>query len=213
MAGKEGVKTGRKREAHITERKELTIGDKIKDLEEEIGSIKYNKATQHAVGLMKAKLAMLKERAAQRASAGKAKGDDRFAVRKTGDGTAILLGFPSVGKSTLLNKITNAKSDIAAYSFTTQKAVPGLMQYRFAKIQIIDVPEIVSGAASGRGRGTEVIGMLRNADLILILVEALYHEHYPAILREIKESQVRINEKKPDVSISKKERGGIHIRR
>jgi len=211
MVGKEGAKKAAKHDKEIVERKKLTSSERIQELEEEISNTKYNKRTQFAVGLLKAKLAMLKERAVQRASIGKARGDDRFAVRKTGDGTVILLGFPSVGKSTLLNKLTNAKSDVAAYSFTTLKAVPGLMKYRFANIQIIDVPGIVSGAASGRGRGTEVIGMLRNADLILILVEALYPEHYPAILREIKESQVRINEKKPDVSISKKERGGIHI--
>ena len=88
----------------------------------------------------------------QRASVGKSKGDERFSVRKTGDGTVVLLGFPSVGKSTLLNKLTNAKSDIGVYSFTTLRAVPGLMEHKYAKVQIIDLPGIVSGAASGRGR-------------------------------------------------------------
>src|SRR3989344_3602119 len=117
MAGKEGVKTGKKFIAEHTERKELTANERIKELEEEIANTKYNKKTQHAVGLMKAKLAMLKERATQRASVGKAKGDNRFAVRRTGEGTVVLLGYPSVGKSTLLNKLTNAKSDVARYAF------------------------------------------------------------------------------------------------
>ena len=211
MAGKEGVKKGRKKEVQQTERKKLSSGEKIQELEKDIGKTKYNKRTQHAIGLMKAKLAVMKERAIQRSSTGKGKGDDRFAVRKTGDGTAVLLGFPSVGKSTLLNKITNAKSDIGAYSFTTLKAVPGLMEYKFAKIQIIDVPGIVTGAASGRGRGKEVMGMLRNADLILVLVDALYPEHYNAILSEIYETGIRVNQEKPDVKITKKERGGISV--
>ena len=167
MAGKEGVqKTKKKEKAVLTERKKLTANEKIKELEADIAKTKYNKKTQHAIGLMKAKLAMLKERAFQRSSVGKAKGDDRFTVRKTGDGTVVLLGFPSVGKSTLLNKLTKAKSDIASYAFTTLSAVPGMMKYKFAKIQIIDVPGIVSGAASGRGRGKEVLGVIRNADLI-----------------------------------------------
>ena len=212
MAGKEGVKVGKKRgEIQLTERKEMTSSEKIKDLEEEISNTKYNKKTQHAIGLMKAKLAMMKERATQRASVGKAKGDDRFAVRRTGDGTVVLLGFPSVGKSTLLNKITNAKSDIASYAFTTLRAIPGLMEYKHAKIQIIDVPGIVSGAASGHGRGKEVMGMLRSADLILILVDALFPEHYGAILNEINETGIRVQQEKPDVRITKKERGGITI--
>ena len=211
MVGKQGFKKGKFKEKEVVERKELSANERMAQLQEDIAKVKYNKKTQHAIGLMKAKLAALKDRAALRASVGKAKGDDRFAVRRTGDGTVLILGFPSVGKSTLLNKITNAKSDVAAYSFTTLKAVPGLLQYHFAKIQIIDVPGIVSGAASGRGRGKEVLGMLRNADLILILVDALYPNHYPAILEEIKETKIRINVAKPDVKIVKKERGGINI--
>ncbi|MBR9692250.1 GTP-binding protein [Candidatus Woesearchaeota archaeon] len=212
MAGKKAVKTGKKKEkAQLTERKKLTTSEKIRELEEQIGKTKYNKKTQHAIGLMKAKLAMLKEKAVQRASTGKARGDDRFTVRKTGDGTAVLLGFPSVGKSTLLNKMTNAKSEIAHYAFTTLSAVPGMMKYKYAKIQIIDVPGIVHGAASGRGRGKEVLGIIRNADLILILVEATHPEHYKAILKEVYETGVRINKEKPDVRITKKERGGIGV--
>jgi hypothetical protein len=211
MVGKQGAKIGRKKEVQVTERKELTLGEKIRELDDEIRNTKYNKKTQHAIGLMKAKLAMLKERAVQRASAGKAKGDERFSVRKTGDATALLLGFPSVGKSTLLNKLTNARSDVAAYSFTTLSAVPGLLEYKHAKIQIIDVPGIVSGAAAGTGRGKEVLSMLRNADLILILIDAIYPEHHEAILKEVYETGIRINQKKPDVRITKKARGGIGV--
>ena len=211
MAGKKKVAVGKKKEVQHTERKKLTQTEQIKELEAQIGKTKYNKRTQHAIGLMKAKLAMLKEKQVQRSSTGKAKGDDRFTVRKTGDGTVVLLGFPSVGKSTLLNKITNAKSDIGAYQFTTLAAVPGLLKYKHAKIQIIDVPGIVSGAASGRGRGKEVMGVIRNADLILILIDALNPEHYNAILKEIYETGVRINKEKPDVRITKKERGGVGV--
>ncbi len=212
MAGKRGIqKTKKKEQAKLTERKNLSPNERIKELEAEIRKTKYNKRTQHAIGLLKAKLAMLKERALQRASVGKARGDDRFSVRKTGDATVILLGFPSVGKSTLLNKLTKAKSDIANYAFTTLSAVPGLMEYKHTKIQIIDVPGVVSGAASGRGRGKEVLSMLRTADLILILVDVLYPSHYKAMLNEVYETGIRINQEKPDVRIIKKPRGGIGV--
>jgi hypothetical protein len=210
MAGKQNPEAGKKK-IECIERRKLAINERIKELEEELRKTKYNKRTQHAIGLLKARLAVLKERALQRASVGKAKGDERFSVRKSGDATVILVGFPSVGKSTLLNKLTNAKSDTANYAFTTLRAVPGILEYNFAKIQIIDVPGIVSGAASGRGRGKEVLGMLRSGDLILILVEALHPEHYDAILKEIYEAGVRINEPRPDVKITKKDRGGIAV--
>ena len=212
MAGKKGAqKSKTKGKVEVVEQKKLTANQQITELEEKISNTKYNKKTQHAIGLMKAKLAMMKERAVQRSSAGKSRGDDRFSVRKSGDGSVVLLGFPSVGKSTLLNKLTDAGSDVAAYAFTTLRAVPGMLKYKHAKIQIIDVPGIVSGAASGRGRGKEVLGVVRGADLILILIDALHPEHYQALLKEIYETGVRVNQDPPEVRITKKSRGGVNI--
>ena len=211
MVGKEAIGKGKKREhVEAIERKKATLNETIQSLEEEIANTKYNKRTQHAIGLMKAKLAMLKQRAEQRISAGKGRGEE-YSIRKTGDGTVVILGFPSVGKSTLLNALTNSKSDVGAYDFTTLRAVPGVLKYKFAKIQIIDVPGIVSGAASGRGRGKEVLGVLRSADLILILIDALNPQHYNAILKEVYESGIRINSVKPYIKIMKKERGGVNV--
>jgi hypothetical protein len=85
------------------------------------------------------------------------------------------------------------------------------LQYNQAKIQILDVPGIVAGAASGRGRGKEVLAMVRGADLILILIDALHPEHYSAILKEVYDAGVRINKQSPDVKIAKKSKGGIDI--
>jgi small GTP-binding protein len=182
---------------------------KIKELEDRIANTKYNKKTQHAIGLYKAQIAKLKEKEASRSS--KKGATEAYAVRKTGDGTVILLGFPSVGKSTLLNGITNASSEIGAYAFTTLKPIPGLLEYNYAKIQILDMPGIVYGAASGRGRGKEVLACLRSADLVLILLDVNHPEHYNAILKEVWDTGVRLNQSKPDVKIVKKAKGGIHI--
>ncbi len=182
---------------------------KIKELEERIANTKYNKKTQHAIGQYKAQIAKLKEQDFARSS--KKSSGDGYQVRKTGDGTVILLGFPSVGKSTLLNTLTNASSEVASYAFTTLTVIPGLLEYKHAKIQVLDVPGIVSGAASGKGRGREVLATIRNADLVLILVDALHPEHLPVIKREIVETGVRINQRKPDVKIVKKAKGGIDV--
>lgn len=209
MAGKKGISKGRKKEVKVVERKKLSANEKIRELEDQIANTKYNKKTQHAIGLMKAKLAMMKQRASERSSRGGSRDD--FQVRKTGDGTVVLLGFPSVGKSTLLNKLTGAKSDVGAYAFTTLRPVPGVMKYKFADIQIIDVPGIVAGAASGTGRGKEVISVLRSADMVLILLDALSPEHYEAILKEVYDAGIRINSEKPDVRITKKAKGGVNV--
>jgi small GTP-binding protein len=182
--------------------------DKIKELEDLIANSQYNKRTQKAIGIYKAQLARLKEKEASRSSSG---GGEGFAVRKTGDGTVVLLGFPSVGKSTLLNNLTDANSEIGSYAFTTLTTIPGMLDYRHAKIQILDVPGIVHGAATGRGRGTEVFSVLRSADLILILIDVSFPNHYEAILKEVNDSGIRINVEKPDVKIKKTSKDGIKI--
>ncbi|MBN2458339.1 GTP-binding protein [Candidatus Woesearchaeota archaeon] len=182
---------------------------RIKELEDELKKTPYNKRTQHHIGLVKAKIAKLKDQDIARSSSkGKSEG---YSVRKTGDGTVILIGFPSVGKSTLLNALTNAKSEVGSYDFTTLDVIPGLLEYKHAKIQVLDVPGIVHGAASGRGRGKEVLAVMRNADLVMVLVDANHPEHHNAVLKEIYDSGLRLNQQSPDVRIKKKARGGISI--
>lgn len=180
----------------------------IAQLEEEIKKTQYNKATQHHVGLIKAKIAKLREKAEQRGKGGKQEG---YQVRKTGDGTAILLGFPSTGKSTLLNKLCGTESEVAAYAFTTLTVVPGTLQYRHARIQILDVPGIVAGAASGKGRGREVLACMRNADLCLLVADCLRPAEIHVIEKEARDVGVRINERRPDVKITKSGSGGINV--
>ncbi len=184
---------------------------KIKELQDELKKTKYNKATQAHIGIVKAKIAQLKQKQESRSQKKTGRSDYGYTVRRSGDGTVLLLGFPSSGKSTLLNKLTNQDSEIGAYAFTTLSVVPGIMEYKQAKIQILDVPGIVSGAASGRGRGKEVLAVIQNADLVLVLVDVQHPEHYPAILREVWESRIRLNKKKPQVWIKKKSKGGIQI--
>lgn len=189
--------------------KKESNNDKIKELEDLIANSKYNKRTQKAIGLYKAQLAKLKEKQQARSSKGK-KGEG-FSVRKTGDGTVVLLGFPSVGKSTLLNKLTNANSEVGSYAFTTLTVIPGTLEHNFAKIQILDVPGIVHGAASGTGRGKEVLAVIRSADLIVIVVDVFHPEHYKAILKEVYDSHVRINQQPPVVKITRTMKGGIDM--
>ncbi len=182
--------------------------DKIKDLEDELKKTKYNKRTQHHVGLVKAKLAILKEKEIKRSAGKKGEG---FSVRKSGDATVVLVGFPSVGKSSLLNALTKANSPVGAYAFTTLDVIPGLLEYKHAKIQVLDVPGIVYGAATGRGRGREVLAVMRSADMVLILIDVHHPEHLEALKKEIFDSGLRINQQLPDMKIAKKSKGGLSI--
>ncbi|MCA9478595.1 MAG: GTP-binding protein [Nanoarchaeota archaeon] len=182
---------------------------KIKELEDRISNTKYNKKTQMAIGQYKAQLAKLKEKESTRGSG--TSGGQGWEVRKTGDGTVILIGFPSAGKSTLLNTLTDAKSETGAYAFTTLTCIPGVMTYKHAKIQILDVPGIVKGAATGRGRGKEVLASMRSADLCLILLDATRPQEYDVIVKEIYDTHIRINQTRPDIKIKKTAKDGIRV--
>jgi small GTP-binding protein len=84
-----------------------------------------------------------------------------FEVLKSGDARVAMIGFPSVGKSTLLSAITKTESEQASYEFTTLTCIPGVIEYKAANIQLLDLPGIIEGAAQGKGRGRQVIAVAR----------------------------------------------------
>jgi ribosome-interacting GTPase 1 len=138
-----------------------------------------------------------------------------FSIKKHGDATVILLGFPSVGKSTLLNAITNKDSKVAAYEFTTIDAIPGMMEYngkyKGARIQIIDLPGIIEGGATGKGRGREVFAAVRNANLIVILLDVRRPDHLTKIFHELWKANIRLDQSPPQIKIIRRNFGGINV--
>lgn len=190
------------------------IEQRIVDIEAELAKMQYNKATQGHFATLKARLAQLQNELVDRAAKSTRKGSG-FAIKKHGDATVILLGYPSVGKSTLLSAITNKDSKVAAYDFTTLDAIPGMMEYdgkyKGARIQLIDLPGIIKGGATGSGRGREVFASVRNADLILILLEASRLEHLDTIRQELYNANIRLDRKPPRVRVRDKVRGGINV--
>ncbi len=183
------------------------IEEEIRSIEEEIRTTEYNKATQHHIGKLKSKLAKLKDQLDKSKSKGGGRG---YGVRKAGDATVVLVGYPSVGKSTLLNRLTRAKSEVANYDFTTLEIFPGVMNYKGAEIQILDIPGIIKGAHAGRGRGREVLSAARNSDLVLIMVD-VNDPCLSLVLEELYASGIRVNRRPPRIKVEKTSSGGIEL--
>ncbi|GAF79228.1 unnamed protein product, partial [marine sediment metagenome] len=185
----------------------MSTEEKLKQLEEELHSTVYNKATQKHIGILKAKIARLKERV-EKKKGGKGPGKG-FSIKKTGDATVLIIGLPSVGKSTLLNQLTNADSKVSDYQFTTVDVIPGMLEYNGVKIQLLDLPGIISGASKGKGKGKQILSVVMNADLLLILMDD--PKQLEDIKKELAEAGVRVNQKPPNVKISKKDQGGLNV--
>jgi small GTP-binding protein len=188
----------------------MGLPEKIKKLEEDIHKTQVNKKTEHHVGLLRAKLSKLKAELEEQQTrrTGSRAGYD---IKKSGDATAVLIGLPSVGKSTLLNRLTNAKSKVASYQFTTLEVVPGILDYRGARIQLLDLPGIIKGASSGKGLGRRVLAVARSADLVLFVLDVFQPEARGILERELRNIGIRLDERPPNVVIEKTDAGGISV--
>jgi uncharacterized protein len=189
----------------------MTIEERIEEIQKEIRETPYHKGTEHHIGRLKARLAQLKDELFGSVTRKAGGGGGGYAVRKSGDASIILVGPPSVGKSSLLNKLTDARSKVGEYDFTTLNVVPGMMFYNGAKIQIFDVPGIVEGAATGKGRGKEVLSVVRNCDLVLIMTDIKQINQIEKIKRELYEFGLRLDDHPPKVMIKKDIRGGTKV--
>ena len=193
------------------------VEDRIKELEERLASTKVNKATQKSINFIKAQLAKLREDLIRIASSKKG-GGGGFGIKRTGDAQVAFIGFPSVGKSSLLNLLTegNTNSKVAAYDFTTVTAIPGMMDIEEAKVQLIDLPGIILGAAAGKGRGKEVLAVVRSAELVLIIIcfrsdGTINLSDLETIRMELNNAGIRLNTSPPRIVIKERTRGGIHF--
>jgi len=184
------------------------LEEQILAVEEEIRNTAYNKATQLHIGRLKAKLAVLR---LERETRAKGKGGGvGYSIRKSGNATVGLVGYPSTGKSTLLNRLTAANSEAAAYDFTTVSIIPGMLRWGGASIQILDMPGLIPGASKGRGRGREVLSVVRSTDLVLFLIDP-EHPNLRALTAEIEGAGVRINQRPPRIVLQRSDRGGLTV--
>ncbi|MEI8067796.1 MAG: GTPase [Candidatus Shapirobacteria bacterium] len=191
-------------------KKEDIIKMKISRVEKEIRDTPYDKASEHHHGLMKAKLSRLKDELEGPMNKGGG-GGVGYAIKHSGDASVVLVGLPSVGKSTLLNKVTNAESKIGNYDFTTLGVVPGMMEYKGVNIQILDLPGIIEGAAGNKGFGRKVISVIRASDLVVLMTDIKRIDWLNVVSDEIYKAGVRINTRPPKILITKANKGSIQI--
>lgn len=101
----------------------------------------------------------------------KVKHQDWLGVPRQGHKQFCLVGATSSGKSSLLSKLSGMKIKTAEYDFTTLKPIPAIVKLNGAQRQIVDLPGLIEGATEDVGRGKRLIGIVKNTDGILFMID------------------------------------------
>jgi small GTP-binding protein len=145
-------------------REAKTAQEKIAALEEMLAIMPKHKGTDHLKADLRKKIAKLtqsvdKKTATQRAS---------MVIQKEGAAQVLVLGQPNAGKSQLVATLTNASPPVADYPFTTQTAIPGMMEFENIQIQLVDTPPLVADSTQ-----PWLPPNLVRADALLVVVDLI----------------------------------------
>lgn len=141
-----------------------TPAEKIETLQALISTIPKHKGTDKLRADLRRKLSKLREGAKGRKGA--ARHESVFSIEREGAGTVVVIGHANVGKSALVQALTNAEPEVAAYPFSTWTPTPGMMQVEDVQIQLIDTPPLNRDFVE-----PEMMDLIRRADMILLLVD------------------------------------------
>jgi len=100
-----------------------------------------------------------------------------------------LVGFPNAGKSSLLDRFTNARPKIAAYPFTTKIPNLGVLSLEDRDIIIADIPGLIEGASQGAGLGFRFLKHISRTSALAFLIDLSsenYLESFDILLKELK---------------------------
>ena len=166
-------------------RSATTTEDKIKYLEEMMGTIPKHKGTDHL-------RADLRRKAGSTESCGftnksSKKQVSAYHINKEGAGQIIIIGTTNVGKSSLVANQTNADPEVSEVPFTTWTAMPGMMKIENTQVQVIDTPPI-----SEEYIDPEFLNLIRRVDLVLIMIDLHAHpvQQLEFVLQKLQENRI-----------------------
>ncbi len=192
-----------------------STSEKIAALQEYLTAIPKHKGTERLCAQLKTRLARLRlaEEDAKRRR-GSSYLASRYSVKKEGAAQVVLLGLTGSGKSSILSQLTSAKPEISNYPYTTTTPIPGMMAYDDIQIQLVEAPALFAGASQGSGWGPAVLGLARNADGLMLIIDLAAPDprlQLETLISELEQSRVTIVEQRGKVEIDRKEAGGIQV--
>jgi small GTP-binding protein len=142
--------------------------EKIACLEEMLSIIPKHKGTDHIRADYRRQISKLKTES--KTQKGGSIHVSAYRINKEGAGQIVVLGPTNVGKSALLNALTNASPEVAETPYTTWNPTPGMMLVDNVQIQLIDTPPLDREYLE-----PEFIDLIRRADLLLLMLDLQTH--------------------------------------
>ncbi len=183
-----------------------TPQEKLEKLQEFLSLVPRHKGTMRLQVQVKRQIKTLQKEIEEKKRKKAGRSGPRFFLEKEGAAQIVILGVTKAGRSSLLTSITNAKTEVSDYPFTTREPVPGMFQYEDLQFQIVEAPALVEGAAEGESWGLQSLGMARNADGIIIMIDLSQNprEQFNLIRSEMEKARIMIQKPRARVEIERK---------
>jgi len=191
-----------------------TSQEKLVKLKEFLSLVPRHKGTARLCVQVKRQIKTLQQEIEEKKRKKAGRGGPRFFLEKEGAAQIVVLGHTKVGRSSLLTSITNAKAEVSDYPYVTREPVPGMFQYEDIQFQIVEAPALVEGAAEGEAWGLQTLGMARNADGLLLMVDLANDasKQLALILSEMEKARILAQKPRARVEIERKHVGaGLRI--
>jgi uncharacterized protein len=150
-----------------------TPKEKMDAMIEFLKYVPHHKGTMKLRGEMNRKIAMIRDdlESKKRKGTGKSSGGPKLFIEKGASAQVALIGMTNVGKSCLMCATTNSKVAVTPTPFSTHEPVPGIMNYLDVQFQIVEAPAVMEGAAEGKAGGNVTLGLARNADGVILMLD------------------------------------------
>jgi len=188
-----------------------TPREKMDAMIEFLKYVPHHKGTMKLRGEMNRKISLIRADLdkKKRMGTGKSSGGPKLFVEKQGSAQVALIGMTNVGKSCLMKATTNSKVLVTPTPYSTHEPVPGIMTYGDVQFQIVEAPAVMEGSADGRAAGHVTLGLARNADGVILMVDLSLDpiKQLELLLAELEKSRVLVNKPSGRVYVERRHAG------
>jgi hypothetical protein len=188
--------------------------DKLRLLEEFLSLVPRHKGTARLCVQVKKQITNIRKEIEEKKKKKAAKSGPKIFIEKEGAAQIAIIGLTKSGKSSLLGAVTNANVEVSAIPYTTREPVPGIMNYQDIQFQMIEAPALMEGSADGRAWGLQTLGIARNADGLILVVDLSQNpvDQLSLVLDEMEKARIIISKPRARVEVERKFMGaGLRI--